>query len=228
MKKIYGLLIIMTLIIDCKKSEDYIMPSLTRDPITKSPEKSFNIFKTYYLKKFERISKALLDSTIVGDSTIIADTIPVVPSIKLVDSIRYIKFASTYSQDEAQVNVHEIEAYSGGINIALHDSTIASSINHLGGGEKANVNDGDYISRWSSDRDTARLEKNKDKPQFIQIDLSKIVSVDSIRLYLFQMGEGADTVAWRPWKQTFILYVSKNLTDWDSVGGGINVNILNW
>lgn len=199
---------IVTLLFTACTKKDVENTTTSRQlPVVQQPNQSNKsyAFRTYYLKhKTKSFNKA--------------------KSLKLnnIDSIQYVKFVSYYSEDDKQVNVHEIEAYSLGLNVALNQPAIASSVNPAGGGDIANINDGDYISRWSSNRnDTSKV-------QFIEIDLQKITSVDSIRLYLFQTGIGADTTVWRPWKQTFTLYVSKNLTDWDSIGGGINVNYLTW
>lgn len=233
MKNLLFLIAIITLAFACTKpidTED--LPKVDPTLITKAPSNPTILnhsYRTYYLKNI-KTSKGLMDSTVVADTTPVIDTLPVVPvvkvpSINISDTVQYIKFVSYYSEDANQVNVHEIEAYSNGVNIALNKPSYASSINSCGGGEKENINDGDYISRWSSDRDTA-TKYMADSLQYIRINLLSRVKVDSIRLYLYQTGTGSDTTAWTPWKQTFKLYISRDFSRWDSIGGGIKVNQL--
>ena len=201
MKNLLLFVSIMTLfLIACQKPKDDLI-NLTL-PTEQQSKNSFHSFRTYYPKQY-KVSKGL-------DSN----------GVKLGDTIQYVKFVSYYSEDNKQVNVYEIEAYCGGQNIALNKSATASSTNWDTKIER--INDGDYLSRWSSDRNDTT------KAQFITIDLTKKSLIDSIRLYLFQSGVGADTITWYPWRQTFTLYTSKNLIKLDSIGGGVNVNYLNW
>ena len=207
MKNLLFLISIMALLFSaCQKpKEDLINPIDPTQPTVQQPTNSIHSFKTYYLKQ-HKISKGLLDSN----------------TVKLGDTIQYVKFVSYYSEDNKQVNVYEIEAYSNGLNVALNKSATASSCEFNDASRLKNVNDGDYLSRWSSDRnDTTKVP-------FITIDLTNKTLIDSLRLYLFQTGIGADTTVWYPWKQTFTLYTSKNFIKWDSIGGGVNVNYLNW
>jgi len=170
------------------------------------PTNSIHSFRTYYLKQ-NKTSKGLLDSN----------------NLKLGDTIQYVKFVSYYSEDNGQVNVHEIEAYSNGQNVALNKPATASSTEFNYAPIIGRVNDGDYISRWSSDRNDTIT-----KAPFIIIDLTTKSLIDSVRLYLYQTGIDADTANFKAWKQTFTLYTSKNSVDWDSIGGGVRVTCLNF
>ena len=191
--------------------------------VQSSTDNPNNSFKTYYLKQHNnRTSKGLQDSISVVDTVR-------VPSIKINDTIQYIKFKSFWTGDNGQANVYEIEAYSGGKNVALNKPDSASSISP--DAYINSINDGDYTTRWSSDRnidshndaefqvtDTSNVDWAN-----ITINLQQIYLIDSIRLHLFSTDS-----TWTAWKQTFGLYTSKDIIKWDSIGGGINVNQLTW
>lgn len=268
MKRIYGLLIIMMVVAACTKPE--LTPSnplqYAQQSSLRKQSNSGNAFNTYKLG--HKTSKSLMDSLIVADSTSTpVDTIPVIDTIPhngppsifvngipIVDSLQYIKFKSFYSEDGGQSSAFEIEAYYKGQNIALNKPATASSTSFdpnnsmfdATDGEIWHIDDGNYLSRWSSNQridghpsynpvtypDSISSDYyhglNCKSKAFITIDLTKKFLVDSVRLYLFQTGNGADTTNWVAWRQTFGLYVSKDLVKWDSIGGGIRVNQLNW
>ena len=77
-------------------------------------------------------------------------------------------------------------------------------------------------------QDSTKYWYNCGNKAYVMIDLVQEYSVDSIRLYLFQTGLGADTINWFPWKQTFGMYVSNDMIKWDSIGGGVKVNQIHW
>ena len=212
-----------------------------------------NSFKTYYLKQNEKGSKGLEDSIPVIDS------IPTrVPSIKICDTVQYIKFRSFWTDDLGQANVYEIEAFSGGINVALNKPAHASSNNYndkndiahvrdsvAGFGEEDpsygrifHIDDGNTLSRWSSDRyldsnysdtlSSSSMDYMGNNRAYIIVDLTQKYLIDSVRLYLFTSGVGSDTTMWTAHKQSFGLYGSKDVVKWDSIGGGVKVNQLNW
>lgn len=208
-----------------------------------------NAFRTYYLKHQNKTSKGLTDSVPAVDSLPVADTIPVgkVPSIKICDTVQYIKFKSFWTLDHGQANVYEIEAYSGGRNVALNKPAEASSTNDrpdLEGGQDDpsygkvfHINDGNTLSRWSSDRNvdshnTAEFNGPQDTSDVdwahITIDLTQKYLIDSVRLYLYASGRNADTTMWTAWKQTFGLYTSKDMIKWDSIGGGVHIIHSSW
>jgi sugar lactone lactonase YvrE len=127
---------------------------------------------------------------------------------------RYIKFTSTYSADNGQVNVYEIQAFKNGINVALNKPGYANS--YEGGGSwnsnGKNVNDGSS-SRWSSDRGNPG-HANTTIPVFIVIDLQQVYTVDSVLLNI----AGFDNH-----KQTFTLQVSTDSVSWSTIGSGTNI-----
>lgn len=257
MKKLYGLLIISMIVIACTKVDitpsNPVKNVQVSAPDNKKPDANVsNSFRTYYFKH-NKVSKGLLDSIPVIDSISVTDTTPIVivPVIKICDTVQYIKFRSFWTADYGQANVYEIEAYSKGVNVALNKPVFATSTNDRPDlqdsiddpsyGKVAHINDGNTQSRWSSDRNidsNYNLSGRNDSIDYVDyvginrayiiIDLTQKQLIDSIRLYLFTTGVGADTTMWTVHKQTFGLYTSKDIVKWDSIGGGIKVNQLHW
>jgi hypothetical protein len=139
------------------------------------------------------------------------DTIAVYDTIyRYNNAFRYLKYDSYYSEDDGQVDVYEIEAYSHGTNIALDKSGYANSYetgDYSTNGIKAV--DGNANSRWSSDRNTQGPDSIN--PHFIVIDLNQDDTIDSLKLNI----KGLDS-----WNQTFDLSVSSDSVNWYSVGKG--------
>ncbi len=128
-------------------------------------------------------------------------------------NIRYIRFESYYSGDNEQVNVYEIQAYEGAVNVALNKPGYANS--YEGGNWASNGSqavDGNGNSRWSSNRSDPGPDPAN--PHFIVIDLQNLTSIDSIILNI----KGFDS-----WLQTFDLSVSADSVNWQSVGSGQNI-----
>lgn len=117
--------------------------------------------------------------------------------------VRYIKYNCYYSSDQGQVNVHEIEAYSTGVNVALNKTVTASSYEYGDANTNgANAVDGNASTRWSSDRGDYIPSAPADSAEISAIiDFKQIVSIDSLRLTFHS-------------SRFFKLMVSANGTDW--------------
>jgi len=149
-----------------------------------------------------------VDTIMYYDTIPYYDTIIIIPSD---DGIRYIKFESTYSDDDEQVNVYEIQAFYNNINIALNKPATANSTR---GGNEApqSAIDGNANSRWSSDRVDAGPDINN--PHYIVVDLNGTYKINSVVVNI---------QGWDSWKQTFKVYVSKDNLNWNVIGEGDNV-----
>lgn len=153
-------------------------------------------------------------------------------------TMRYIKFDSTYSADNGQVNVYEIEAYgseqtqidagsnetietiiipdptqppvANSENLALNCpvETNSNEMNMLGNGSAAV--DGDSGTRWSSNRDDLGPDENN--PHYLIVDLKSVVSVSKVR---------AQIESWDHHLQTFSVFVSTDKLSWTKIGGEI-------
>jgi hypothetical protein len=95
------------------------------------------------------------------------------------------------------------------------------------------------LSRWSSDRniDSYNTAEYVTSPStgwntsnvdwaHIMIDFTQEYLIDSVRVFLYQTGDGADLLQWQPWKQTFNLSVSLDTINWTYIGGGIDTTEL--
>ena len=125
--------------------------------------------------------------------------------------VRYIKYTSTYSDDNGQVDVYEIQAYKNGVNLALNKSGYANSYGPGGGTWNNNgymVDDGVNGTRWSSDRRNPG-HASTTTPIYIQIDLQQVYSIDSILLNI----AGFDNH-----KETFTMQVSTDTINWTTIG----------
>jgi len=131
-------------------------------------------------------------------------------------TFRYVKFTSTYSSDNGQVNVYEIKAFKDGINIALNKPGYANSYEGGRGNWNSNgsqVNDGNASSRWSSNRNDPG-NASLTSPIFLVIDLQKTYTVDSILLNI---------AGWDNHRQTFTLEVSTDSIVWTKIANGTNI-----
>jgi PKD repeat protein len=144
-------------------------------------------------------------------------TLNMSPGDSIAHSFRYIKFESFYSEDDGQVNVYEIQAYSNGQNIALNTSGFANSYewgDWNSNGKQAI--DGQFFSRWSSNRNDPGPDVLN--PHFIVIDLQNQYNnsnpIDSVLLNI----SGFDY-----WNQNFNLLVSSDMINWTTIGTGQNV-----
>jgi hypothetical protein len=123
------------------------------------------------------------------------------------NNIQYLKFESYYSEDNGQVNVYEIQAFSQGINVALNKTGYMNS--PQGGDFSSNGSsavDGDNFSRWSGNRDDPGPDEVN--PQYIVINLEDVYAIDSVRLNI----QGFDH-----WDQTFDFSVSQDNVNWNSI-----------
>ena len=233
MKKLLFLSLIITLIFTaCQKPKDELVKiDVSPTKISDKPVTSSRIYKIICSNK---TSKGLSDVVIDDSIQIPIDSIPTLIYIKrkpVLGNIQYIRFKSFWSEDNAQVNIHEILVFSGGINVALNKPVQVSSTQESCY-NKSYANDGDSTSRWSSDRDIDSYNNpiyNYNKLSNIDwahltIDLTQKYLIDSVVLFLYQAGVKADTIGWKPWKQTFNLSVSKDSIDWTYIGGGIKTN----
>ena len=131
-------------------------------------------------------------------------------SLNSLSAVRYLKFESYYSADSGQVNVHEIQAFSNNVNVALNKPGVASSYEYgdwLTNGK--NAVDGSSGSRWSSNRNPLPSVTN---PHYIIIDLGSQFNLQSILLDLSSF------------QQTFSFKVSQDNTNWVEVGSGTSVS----
>jgi hypothetical protein len=131
-------------------------------------------------------------------------------SLNNLSSVRYLKFESYYSADSGQVNVHEIQAFSNGVNVALNKPGSASSYEYgdwLTNGK--NVVDGNSGSRWSSNRNPL---PSLSAPHYIVIDLQNQFNLESILLDISSF------------QQTFSFKVSQDNVNWIEVGNGNSVS----
>ena len=117
--------------------------------------------------------------------------------------VRYIKYACYYSSDLGQVNVHEIQAYSGGVNVALNKTVTASSYEYGDATSNGkNAVDGNDGTRWSSNRNDYVPGSTVDSaPVTVTIDLGNIQTIDSLQLIynsntIFQLSVSADGIDW--------------------------------
>jgi hypothetical protein len=121
---------------------------------------------------------------------------------------RYVRFSSTYSQDNGQVNVYGFQVYSGGANVALNKSTTT----YNGGTASAAVDANFNGSRWSSNRNDPGPDDLN--PHFFVVDLGAQFLVDSIMLNI----SGFDN-----WRQVFTISISSDNLNWSQVGARNNV-----
>jgi hypothetical protein len=132
-------------------------------------------------------------------------------SLNSLSFVRYLKFESYYSADSGQVNVHEIQAFSNGVNVALNKSGFANS--YEGGSNWANNGsnavDGNTGSRWSSNRNPL---PSLTAPHYIVIDLQNQFNLESILLDISSF------------QQTFSFKVSQDNVNWIEVGNGNSVS----
>ncbi len=142
---------------------------------------------------------------------IVYDTIRVYDTVFKYNNIfRYLKFESYYSEDDGQVNVYEIQAFSKGVNVAFQKPGYANSYewgDYSNNGISA-VDNADY-SRWSSNRNDPGPDTLN--PHFIVIDLLQNYEIDSIRLNI----KGYDS-----WDQCFNFLGSPDSRNWYSIGKG--------
>ncbi|WP_395655410.1 FG-GAP-like repeat-containing protein [Flavobacterium sp.] len=135
-------------------------------------------------------------------------------SLNSLSAVRYLKFESYYSEDDGQVNVHEIQAFSNGVNVALNKPGVANSYGGGGGSDWASKGskavDGDSGSRWSSNRHDPGPDLNA--PHYIVIDLQNQFNLESILLDI------------EFFKQTFSFKVSQDNVNWIEVGNGNSVS----
>jgi hypothetical protein len=132
-------------------------------------------------------------------------------SLNSLSSVRYLKFESYYSADSGQVNVHEIQALSNGVNVALNKPGFANSYE---GGDNwtnngSNAVDGNTGSRWSSNRNPL---PSLTAPHYIVIDLQNQFNLESILLDISSF------------QQTFSFKVSQDNVNWIEVGNGNSVS----
>jgi len=140
----------------------------------------------------------------IGDSITIKTTLN-----QIKKKLRYIKFESTYSEDNGQVNIYEIKVFKNGNNIALNKSIFANST--ASWSSTTNLVDNNLNSRWSSNR--ADLGPDSSHPHYVIIDLNQSELVDSIMLFL----QGFDM-----WKQTFKLKTSNDSANWTIIASEAN------
>ena len=132
-------------------------------------------------------------------------------SLNSLSSVRYLKFESYYSSDSGQVNVHEIQAFSNGVNVALNKPGVANSYEYGDWNSNGkNVVDGDSGSRWSSNRNDPGPDLND--PHYIVIDLQNQFNLESILLDI------------NNFQQTFSFKVSQDNVNWIEVGNGNSVS----
>lgn len=117
--------------------------------------------------------------------------------------VRYIKYACYYSSDNGQVNVHEIQAYSGGINVALNKTVTASSYEFGDATSNGkNAVDGNAATRWSSDRnDYVPETRPETAPVIVTVDLGSVQTIDSLQLIynsntIFELSVSTDGNEW--------------------------------
>jgi len=173
----------------------------------------------YFVELLGRDGCVYRDSTIVNfvnakilqNDTILCPSDRILLNAKKYDrNVRYIKFESTYSQDNGQVNVYEIKAYKNGVNIALGKKTFANSPSSLFNSSNAVV-DGNENTRWSSNRNDPGPDSSN--PHYIIVDLLEDLMIDSIYLNI----KGFDS-----WKQTFTVKTSSDSVSWEKIGEAVN------
>jgi hypothetical protein len=127
---------------------------------------------------------------------------------------RYVKFSSTYSGDNGQVNVYGIQAYSAGVNVALNKSGYANSYEYGDWNSNgAQAVDADFNgSRWSGNRNDPGPDT--DNPHFIVVDLGELFQLDSIRINI----QGGDF-----WPQDFTVSISADEQQWTQVAQETNI-----
>jgi hypothetical protein len=150
----------------------------------------------------EDCGQVILRDTVVVFDTVYIDNC----GQQMGDDIRYIRFESYYSEDNAQVNVYEIESYAEGTNRALNKPAFANSTN---GSLPPNAVDGEPFSRWSGNRND--VGPDTEHPHFIVVDMLDVYSIDSLVLNI----EGFDH-----WNQDFSFQVSKDSVSWIEIGSG--------
>ena len=131
-------------------------------------------------------------------------------SLNSLSAVRYLKFESYYSADSGQVNVHEIQAFSNNVNVALNKPGVASSYEYGDWSTNGkNAVDGSSGTRWSSNRNPL---PSVTTPHYIIIDLGSQFNLQSILLDLSS------------YQQTFSFKVSQDNTNWVEVGSGTSVS----
>ncbi|WP_353084463.1 discoidin domain-containing protein [Flavobacterium sp.] len=132
-------------------------------------------------------------------------------SLNSLSSVRYLKFESYYSSDSGQVNVHEIQAFSNGVNVALNKPGFANSYEYGNWANNGiNAIDGNSGSRWSSNRNDPGPDINN--PHYIVIDLESQFNLESILLDISSF------------QQTFSFKVSQDNINWIEIGSGNSVS----
>ena len=207
MKKIYLLLFLISITVftfSCKKENDNVVSNGQPKDTTKivTIDTTFNNPDVLRLYTFIiKNAKNTLKSTKIDDSSI----------------CQYVKFVSYDSDDKitindsstskGQRNIHEIEVFSNGIDIAINkydidcDTCVSCYANSVGDNGAFNANDGSIMSRWSSDRDDGK------DTVFLELNLKREFKIDSILLYLGN------------YKQTYDLFItSADTTKWILVG----------
>lgn len=143
--------------------------------------------------------------------TIICEGDSVTLSLNSLSSVRYLKFESYFSSDNGQVNVHEIQAFSNGTNVAFNKPGFANSYEYGGWiNNGKNAVDSNFGSRWSSNRNDPGPDANN--PHYIVIDLEAQYNLESILLNISSF------------QQTFSFKVSQDNINWIEAGSGTSVS----
>ena len=123
---------------------------------------------------------------------------------------RYLRFDGYGSTDNGQINIYEIEAYSGALNVARTATVTTNS-----GGSTNTLIDGNTSgSRFSTNRNNPG-QPSVNSPHRIEIDFGTALAIDRIRVFF----EGSQVY-------TFGLFISVNGVDWTQVGNYNSVNGL--
>jgi hypothetical protein len=127
---------------------------------------------------------------------------------------RYVKFSSTYSADNGQVNVYGLQVYDNGVNVALNRPGYANSYEYgdWNSNGRSALDENFNGSRWSSNRNDPGPDVNN--PHYLVVDLGSLMAIDSILLNI----QGFDS-----WSQDFTVSISSDEMDWWEVGSGNHV-----
>lgn len=159
-------------------------------------ESSGFVYTFDFLVSEDAVNWSTVDSRYRVGGTFTYNSIPL-------QEVRYIKYACYYSSDIGQVNVHEIQAYSGGVNVALNKTVTASSYEYGDATTNGkNAVDGNNATRWSSNRnDYVSETRPETAPVIVTVDLGNIQTIDSLQLIynsntIFQLSVSTDGTEW--------------------------------